>query len=204
MKFQEGYAYHIKDAYFDKVQDDKLMQNKENGTYRPTYLCMEDPKNKGLLWVVPMSTKIAKYKAIYDKQVAKYGKCLTIVLGEFDGRKSAFLLQNMFPITDQYIDHIHTRNGNPVPIKHSIAQEVHSNMQQLHQLIRKGKTVVFPDIKRLENLMLEELHQIHTASQEAAPSVTENTTSTMSSIKDQITAAQVKADQHNSNQSQKK
>lgn len=49
MKFQEGYAYHIKDAYFDKVQDDKLMQNKENDTYRPTYLCMEDPKNKGLL-----------------------------------------------------------------------------------------------------------------------------------------------------------
>lgn len=154
-----------------------------------------------------MSTKIAKYKAIYDKQVAKYGKCLTIVLGEFDGRKSAFLLQNMFPITEQYIDHIHTRNGNPVPIKHSIAQEVRSNMQQLRQLIYKGKTVVFPDIKRLENLMLEELHQIHTASQEAAPSVTENATPTMSSIKDQITTAQVRADQHNSlhntNQSQK-
>lgn len=76
-------------------------------------------------------------------------------------------------------------------------------MQQLRQLIRKGKTVVFPDIKRLENLMLEELHQIHKASQEAAPSVTENTTSTMSSIKDQITAAQIKADQYNTNQPQK-
>lgn len=37
-----------------------------------------------------------KFKAIHDKQVAKYGKCLTIVLGEFDGKEAAFLLQNMF------------------------------------------------------------------------------------------------------------
>ena len=36
MKFQEGYVYHINDEYFAKVQEDKLMQNKENGTYRPT------------------------------------------------------------------------------------------------------------------------------------------------------------------------
>lgn len=34
MKFQEGYVYHINDEYFAKVQDDKLMQNKENGIYR--------------------------------------------------------------------------------------------------------------------------------------------------------------------------
>ena len=35
MIFQEGYVYHIKDEYFEKVQDKNLMQNKESGTYRP-------------------------------------------------------------------------------------------------------------------------------------------------------------------------
>ncbi len=64
----------------------------------------------------------------------------------------------MFPIIEQYLDHIHTRNGNPVPVKYSIAQEVRSNMQQLRQLISRGKQVVFPDVKRLEAMMIEELH----------------------------------------------
>lgn len=36
MIYQEGYVYHIKDEYFKKVKDDKLMQNKENGVYRPS------------------------------------------------------------------------------------------------------------------------------------------------------------------------
>jgi hypothetical protein len=158
MKFQDGYVYHIKDDYFTKVNDEKLMQNKEGGTYRPTFLCMEDKSNPGLLWVVPMSSKIAKFQAIYDKQQAKYGKCLTIVIGEFDGRESAFLLQNMFPITEQYLDHIHTRNGNPVPVNYSVAQKVRTNMQQLRQLILRGMNVVFPNVKRLKDLMIEELH----------------------------------------------
>lgn len=158
MKFQEGFVYHIKDEYFAKVNDDRLMQNKESGSYRPTFFCMRDHINVGLLWVVPMSSRIEKFQAIHDKQQAKYGKCLTIVLGEYDGKQSAFLLQNMFPVTEQYLDHIHTRNGNPVPVKYTIAQEVRSNMQQLRQLIIRGKQVVFPNIQKLEALMLEELH----------------------------------------------
>ena len=57
MQIQEGYVYHINDGYFEKVQDDKLMQNKENGTYRPTFFCMRDEKTS-LLWMVPMSIRI--------------------------------------------------------------------------------------------------------------------------------------------------
>lgn len=157
MKFLEGYVYHINDSYFRKVKDEKLMQNKENGKYRPTFFCLRDSKNIDILWVVPMSTRVEKYQAIYDKQQMKYGKCLTIVIGEFDNRTAAFLLQNMFPITEKYLDHIHTRNGNPIPVKYSVAHKVYSNVQELRQLIYKGRKVVFPDIIRLEKLMLEEL-----------------------------------------------
>lgn len=55
----------------------------------------------------------------------------------------------MFPIT---------RNGNPVPVKHSISQQVRSNIQQIRQLVYRGKNIVFPDIIRLEKIMLEDLH----------------------------------------------
>lgn len=45
MIYQEGYVYYMKDEYFEKVQDSRLMQNKENGTYRPTFYCLRDEKN---------------------------------------------------------------------------------------------------------------------------------------------------------------
>lgn len=146
MIYQEGYVYHIKDEYFEKVQDSNLMQNKEGGTYRPTFYCLRDNKTS-LLWMVPLSSRVEKFKAIHDKQMAKYGKCLTIVLGEFDGKEAAFLLQNMFPIRDYYLDHIHTRNNNPVPVKHSIHKEVTTRMKKIRQLHSRGKKVVFPDIE---------------------------------------------------------
>jgi hypothetical protein len=153
MVFQEGYVYHIKDEYFALVNDPTLMQNKEGGTYRPTYYCLKDEKT-ALLWVVPMSTKVEKYQAILEKQTVRYGRCLTIVIGEFGGRKAAFLLQNMFPIIEAYLDHIHTKNGNPVPVKHSLQQDILTRMKQLLGLIAHGRKPVFTDTQRLVRLML--------------------------------------------------
>lgn len=51
MDYQEGYVYHIKDEYFIKANDPNLMQNKENGNYRPTFYCIRDEKT-ALLWLV--------------------------------------------------------------------------------------------------------------------------------------------------------
>ena len=53
MDYQEGYVYHIKDEYFIKANDPNLMQNKENGNYRPAFYCMRDEKTS-LLWLVPL------------------------------------------------------------------------------------------------------------------------------------------------------
>ena len=61
-----GYVYHIKDYYFETVKDDKLMRNHESGAYRPTYFCLKDVKT-GLLWVIPMSSRIDKYQVIIDR-----------------------------------------------------------------------------------------------------------------------------------------
>ena len=156
MLYKEGYVYHIRDEYFEKVNDSMLMQNKENGTYRPTFYCLKD-ENTSLLWMVPLSSRVDKFRAIHDKQAKKYGRCLTIVLGKFDGKSAAFLLQNMFPVTEHYLDHIHTRNNNPVPVKHYLHSKISTNMKRLRQLHARGRKVVFPDITRLEKIMLEEL-----------------------------------------------
>ena len=67
MLLKEGYVYHVYDEYFDKVKDDHLMKNKENGKNRPAFLCIEDKNAKGLYWMVPMSSKTEKYQEIYNK-----------------------------------------------------------------------------------------------------------------------------------------
>ena len=75
MKVETGYLYHIKDEFFDKIKDKGLMINHENGHSRPSYLAIRD---KEILWFIPLSTKIDKYKSIIAKKAKKYGVCKTI------------------------------------------------------------------------------------------------------------------------------
>lgn len=156
MNYQSGYVYHIKDEYFLKANDKNLMINKENGQYRPTYYCKKD-NNTGLIWVVPMSSQYEKFENEVNKKVEKYGKCNTIVLGSFDNKKAAFLIQNMFPITEYYIDHIHTKNGQPVPVTYKLQNRVKKCVNEVIALTKRGYKTTFTDIKRLETLMLSEL-----------------------------------------------
>lgn len=140
MSIKEGYVYHIKDSYFDRVQEKGLMQNKENGKYRPTFFCVRDTKEQELLWMVPLSTRYEKYQSIYNKQVKKYDECITIVLSEYDGERAAFLLQNMFPVTEKYLDHLHTRNNNPVPVKLEDLVQNAVDTQEYRQAKNKSKS----------------------------------------------------------------
>ena len=70
------------------------------------------------------------------------------------------LLQNMFPITEKYLDHIHTRNNNPVPVKYAIQVEIRKKMKRILQLHARGKKIVFPDILKLESMMLKEMTSV--------------------------------------------
>ena len=151
-----GYVYHIKDLYFDVVKDDKLMRNHEGGAYRPTYFCVKDEKTR-LLWVIPMSSRVEKYMGFVHNDIDRYGECLKIVMGEYANISAAFLLQNMFPILPKYIDHIHLINQNPVPVNTRLQTIISRNFRELLRLHRRGIKIIFPDITRLEKLMMGEL-----------------------------------------------
>lgn len=60
MTAQKGLLYHIKDAYFDKVQDEKLMQNKEGGAFRPTFYCYKDP-DSSIMWMIVEWKNIGRF-----------------------------------------------------------------------------------------------------------------------------------------------
>jgi hypothetical protein len=152
-----GYVYHIKDEYFAVAKDDKLMKNHEGGSYRPAYLGIKDSKTN-LLWVIPMSTQVKKYQRIVDKDTNRYGECLKIIIGEYNDKYNAFLLQNMFPVLPRYISHIHTQKGNIIPVYSGLQTRISRSFREVRRLHKLGIKLVFPDINRLEKLMLSEIN----------------------------------------------
>ena len=57
MQVKTGYIYHIKDKFFDVVNDDNLMTNHERGKKRPTYFTIKDGN---ILWFIPLNRKISE------------------------------------------------------------------------------------------------------------------------------------------------
>ena len=153
MKIQTGYIYHIKDEFFDKINDKGLMINHENGHSRPTYFTIKD---KDILWFIPLSSKIFKYQPIIEKKVKKYGSCKSIMIREIANKKSVILLQNAFPILEKYIDHPHIINGKPVKVVNTLKDEILNNFKYLLSLKKQGKNLFFADIDKIKEIMLKE------------------------------------------------
>ncbi len=154
MKVETGYIYHIKDEFFDKINDKGLMINHENGHARPTYFTIKD---KNILWFIPLSSKIEKYQFIVDKKLKKYGSCKSILIREIAGKKVVILLQNAFPTLEKYIDHPHIINGKPLKVIDSLKNEILFDFKYLLALKTTGKNLFFTDIDKIKNQMLEEL-----------------------------------------------
>ena len=157
MKIQTGYLYHIKDEFFNVVNDDNLMKNHERGKKRPTYFTIKD---KDILWFIPLSSKVDKYKKIVDKKMKKYGRCDTILIREILGKDSVILLQNAFPTLEKYIDHAHLLdNGKPAKVVESLKDEILQNFEYLLKLKSKGINLFFTDIDTIKEKMLKEIEK---------------------------------------------
>lgn len=149
---KRGHFCFLRDQYYKDFPDDKLMKNKEviDGIShnRPCFFAFPDRENPEILWLVPISTKYEKYKAIYDKKAERYGYCNTIRFGEVLGRQSAFLIQNICPVTEEYINNIYVdRNNNPVSVDERTEQDVIQNAQAVIERVKRGATrIVFPDV----------------------------------------------------------
>ena len=155
MKIQTGYLYHIKDDFFDIIDDENLMTNHERGKKRPTYFTIKD---KDILWFIPLSSKVDKYKKIVDKKVEKYGVCNSILIRDILGNKVAILIQNAFPTLEKYIDHIHIlENGKPAKVISSTSDEILENFIQMLKLKNRGLNFFFTDIDKIKKQMLDEL-----------------------------------------------
>ena len=154
MEIKTGYLYHIKDEFFDFVNDESLMQNHEKGKKRPTYFTI---KEKDILWFIPISSKIDKYRKIVDKKVEKYGFCNTILIEKIFDEEAAILLQNAFPTLEKYIDHVHTVDGKLARVPEKLEEIILKDFIELMKLHNRSIKVFFTDIDKIKEKMIKEL-----------------------------------------------
>ena len=161
MQINIGYFYFIKDIFFEIINDKELMQNKENGNKRPCYFCFKSKKYDNIIWFIPVSTKIEKYQKIYNNKIQKQmklGKKIsvdTIVFGNVANTYSVFLIQNMFPVTKEYIESQYIKNKVAIRLSNKLQTEIIYKANKVLDLYNHGmKKIVFPNIdKILEQLL---------------------------------------------------
>lgn len=93
--------YIIKDEFFVRFNDPFLKGNKEEN--RPHYYCFQD-NTEGIYWVIPMSSRVEKYKKIIVKKKEQNKSCDILHICRLSsGIENVFLIQDMFPVTENYI-----------------------------------------------------------------------------------------------------
>lgn len=129
--------YIIKDKFFQDMNDPYLKGNKEAN--RPHYYCFKEEKT-GLFWMIPLSSKIDKYKKIMNKKLESGKPCDIIHIIKLDnGKESVFLIQDMFPITENYIEREYTiaHNHLLVTSDHS-AIEIEKKAKKVMNMLKRG------------------------------------------------------------------
>ena len=129
--------YIIKDKFFEDMPDPYLKGNKAGN--RPHYYCFEDT-NTGIFWMIPLSSRIDKYRRIIDKK-EKAGKPCDIlhIVKLDDSRESAFLIQDMFPITEEYIEREYTIAGNHLMLtSEHTATEIEQKARKVIGMLKRG------------------------------------------------------------------
>lgn len=139
--------YIIKDSFFEDMSDPYLKGNKEGN--RPHYYCFEDT-NTETYWVIPLSSRIDKYNRIMEKK-EKAGKPCDIlhIVKLDDSHESAFLIQDMFPVIDQYIEREYTIAGNHLMLtSEHTARTIEQKARKVMGMLKRGVkfTPTQPDV----------------------------------------------------------
>ena len=156
MEFKDGYLYHLKDDYFKLINDKFLMKNKTGK--RPSYLVIKE-ENTGILWFIPLSTKVEKYKKIREHKLKKYGRCTTILIVKIFNKEQVILIQNAFPTIEKYVDTYHKIDGIPVKIRGYLKHKILTNFINTYNTHLEGINIFYSDVDKFRALMLKELEQ---------------------------------------------
>lgn len=132
------------------------MDNKHEN--RPYYLAIAD--SNGIMWLIPISSKVDKYKAKIAADELKYGECLTCHIIRFMSEERAVLIGNMIPVIPQYIKGEFTIQNKHYVIRDEVSiKAIKKRCSRYLSLVRAKKLYPVVDIMRTEQVLLSKLHE---------------------------------------------
>lgn len=150
----QGNFYYLTNEYYDKFVNYGLMKNKDEDEFgkhgRPCYYCFV---SDGFYWMIPISSKVEKYREIYNKKIEKYPNYDGIRFGFVNGKERAFLLQNICPATEKYIDCEYKIEHNTVSvtISDSLSRELNAIARKIIRYHKNGVRIVLSDLTYIIN-----------------------------------------------------
>ncbi len=157
-----GNLYFIKDEFYDRFKGCGLLENKDvvNGVQhgRPCcYLFKYDDSE--IYWMIPVSSRIEKYTKQYNHSIEKYGICDNVSFGYVLGRKCAFLPQNMFPITEQYIDNVYIDKNTqkPICVPKDLISELNKKARKKIRYNMANKKFGMSDVMKIYDALLGDI-----------------------------------------------
>ena len=156
MKLTQYGFYKVKDKYFSDFPspNNRYVDNKSEN--RPYYMAYQD--NNGIIWLLPISSKVGKYKAKIAADEKKYGECITCHIISFMGEERAVLIGNMIPTTPEYIQGEFT-----IAEQHYIVRDTHAikairkRCAKYLSLVRTRKLRPLVDILATEKKLIEKI-----------------------------------------------
>lgn len=150
MEIKKNHMYTIKDSYFEDHPDPYLKNNK--GENRPCYFAFEG-ENAKVLWMVPLSSKIDKFERLIKKKEEQGKPCDVVQICKIGSKKQAFVIQDMFPVTKEYIQDEFKLNQIP----YKLADErdirtVEKKAKKIHAFHERGIKLLptQPEVKKIE------------------------------------------------------
>ncbi len=159
-----GKLYFIKDEFYNRFKGYGLLENKEtvNGQphMRPCCYLFKFDNNymDNIYWMIPLSSKVDKYKKEYAHSMEKYSMCDNISFGYVLGEERAFLPQNLFPITANYINNIYIdlHTGLPITLPKKLISELNKKARKKIRYNLQGKAFGMTDIKPILDELLKD------------------------------------------------
>ena len=155
-KVTENGFYIISDQFFEDFPDKYLKGNKTES--RPHYYAFRD-KRTGLFWVIPMSSRVDKYKQIISRREAMHKPCHILHIAKLDnGEESVFLIQDMFPITEKYVLREYTLGANHFKVtSETLAKIINKKAKNVLNLLKRNVkfSPTQPDVLKIERELLK-------------------------------------------------
>ena len=103
--------------------------------------------------MIPLSSRIDKYKKIMDNKEKAGKPCDIIHIVKLDDdRESAFLIQDMFPIIEEYIEREYTIAGNHLTLtsEHTV-KTIEQKARKVMGMLKRGVkfTSTQPDVLKI-------------------------------------------------------